>query len=136
MPIGKKIKLRSVGPHTFERLDDQGKGMGPDYQLDSDDVQWTCPKCKSQYNEAGYICDCGEESPYEVVNSTNTTPAKTAPGKNPEIGRNVRNIMHQLRSSSVTDTLDNVADSLEARGLIKEAYELDKIADAIEKCYS
>jgi hypothetical protein len=28
--------------------------------------------------------------------------------------------------------LDAVADSLEARGLIKEAYEIDKVADAIE----
>ena len=32
----------------------------------------------------------------------------------------------------ISSMLDNVADFLEARELIKEAYELDKVADAIE----
>ena len=32
----------------------------------------------------------------------------------------------------ISSMLDAVADSLEARGLIKEAYEIDKVADAIE----
>jgi len=34
--------------------------------------------------------------------------------------------------NKISSMLDAVADSLEARGLIKEAYEIDKVADAIE----
>ena len=34
---------------------------------------------------------------------------------------------------NIPEILDSVADSLEARGLIKEAYELDKVADGIAK---
>jgi len=33
----------------------------------------------------------------------------------------------------ISSILDAIADSLEAKGFIKEAYEIDKIADAIEK---
>jgi len=35
--------------------------------------------------------------------------------------------------SKISSMLDAVADSLEARGLIKEAYEIDKVADLVEK---
>ena len=34
--------------------------------------------------------------------------------------------------TKISSMLDAVADSLEAKGLIKEAYEIDKVADAIE----
>ena len=34
--------------------------------------------------------------------------------------------------SKIPSMLDAVADSLEKKGLIKEAYEIDKIADAVE----
>ena len=34
--------------------------------------------------------------------------------------------------SKISSMLDAVADSLEAKGLIKEAYEIDKIADKLE----
>ena len=34
--------------------------------------------------------------------------------------------------SKISSMLDAVADSLEAKGLIKEAYEIDKIADLLE----
>jgi hypothetical protein len=34
--------------------------------------------------------------------------------------------------NKISSMLDTVADSLEARGLIKEAYEIDKVADAVE----
>jgi hypothetical protein len=35
-------------------------------------------------------------------------------------------------TSKISATLDNIANRLEAKGLIKESYELDKIADSIE----
>lgn len=34
--------------------------------------------------------------------------------------------------NKISSVLDKTADSLEARGLVKEAYEIDKVADAIE----
>jgi len=59
----KKIVLKRKGPHTFVRKDD------PNFEYDSDDVQWNCPKCKSKHNEAGYPCECGQESPYTIEKS-------------------------------------------------------------------
>lgn len=35
--------------------------------------------------------------------------------------------------NKISSMLDAVADSLEARGLIKEAYELDKVADSLDR---
>lgn len=35
--------------------------------------------------------------------------------------------------TKISSALDSIADHLEARGLVKEAYEVDKIADALEK---
>lgn len=54
-----KVKLKNIGRHTFQ--DEEGN------KVDSDEVQWTCPKCKSKWNDADYPCECGQESPYEIV---------------------------------------------------------------------
>ena len=57
----KKIVLKRVGPHTFIEKDDPTR-----QEMDSDDVQWHCPKCHSKWNEAGVPCDCGQESPFII----------------------------------------------------------------------
>ena len=84
-----KIRLERVGPHTFIDVND------PSEKIDSDDVQWNCPKCKAKYNEAGFDCECGEESPYEIVNAPKGVPLfKGVPP-----GKTVKKILHQLREA-------------------------------------
>ena len=60
IPVWGERELKSVGPHTF--VDKDGE------ELDSDDVQWHCPKCRAQYNEAGRPCEnCGYKAPNKIV---------------------------------------------------------------------
>jgi hypothetical protein len=54
-----KTKLKPIGRHSFE--DEEGN------KIDSDDVQWHCPECKRKWNNAEHPCECGQESPYEIV---------------------------------------------------------------------
>lgn len=59
-PVWGERELKSIGPHTF--VDSDGD------EMDSDEVQWHCPQCKSQFNAAGYPCDnCGHKPPNKIV---------------------------------------------------------------------
>lgn len=59
IPWGER-ELKSIGLHTF--VDKDGE------EWDSDDVQWHCPQCKAQYNEAGHPCEnCGHKPPNKIV---------------------------------------------------------------------
>ena len=91
-----KTKLKLVGPHTFE--DEHGN------KQDSDDVQWHCPKCKRQWNEAEYPCECGQESPYEI---------------------------EKKNTASIVERLDALASEIEKEDP-RIALAIDHIADAVE----
>lgn len=58
------VSLTRVGPHTYE--DANGD------LHDSDDLQWDCPFCGSNYNEADQSCmSCGQGSPFTVHSVNN-----------------------------------------------------------------
>ena len=114
------------GPH----MDEEG---------DKDEFQWNCPKCGAKWNDAVDDCvKCGEESPYEIVPPTGgTLPEKFKPDPK----KTVKQIMHQMRKTpgthkeaamnKISSMLDAVAERLEAQGFMKQALEIDRIADMI-----
>ena len=71
--MDKKITLKAVGRHTLRVEQDPTGKYNAGYELDTDDVQWHCPKCKSKWNEAAFPCSCGQESPYIIKQATSVT---------------------------------------------------------------